>query len=110
MTEENEHNEAPRGDLALWRLEQLEKKTETNKENIDDLKEKVGKLEGRTNELKVYITHLLTTMEGISGDLKDLGKTSDERHDTQQEKWTQLFQKFTYLVLGALIAYLFSQL
>lgn len=95
--------------LFEWRLDEVEKRTKALGDNVDRISERTGKLERRTDELKVYVTNILNTVQEISGDFKKLDELSTKRHVTQQEKWTGFFQKITYLVIGAIVTYLFSQ-
>lgn len=107
---DNKNNKSPLDStLFEWRLSEVEKKATNLSKDVSKLSERTGKIEVETRELKVYITNILGTVETISGDFKKLDELSDKRHDTQQEKWTGFFQKITYLVIGAIITYLFSQ-
>lgn len=109
MTEKQNDQKSLNRTLYEWRLEQVEEKTNKLGDQVDKLGDRTSHLEKQTSELKIYITNILETVQTISGDFKKLDELSDKRHDTQQEKWTGFFQKITYLVIGAIITYLFSQ-
>ena len=96
--------------LAGWRLKKLEDDSIKHGKDIEKTKDRVTKVEGKAVELGIYIEQILHTVEDISTDFKKLDDVSSQRHETQQEKWIGFFQKITYLVIGALITYLFSQL
>lgn len=108
--DKKDNGTSPLGDTLIeWRLREAESKLRDQEKRLDKLIERTNTLERRADEYRVYITNVMSTVEGITGDFKRMDETSTSRHITQQEKWTGFFQKITYLVIGAIITYLFSQ-
>lgn len=97
------------GTLEEWRLTEVERRVRDLDSRVGKLAERTHTLERRADEASLYLTNIMQTVETITGDFKKMDETTTSRHISQQEKWTGFFQKITYLVIGAIITYLFSQ-
>lgn len=100
----------PDKEVLETRMNSIENQVKKHEADIEKIKEDVGDLKTHAGEMKVYISQIFGMFDEIKTQLNVLRDREENTREKGSNMWLDFFQKFFYLIAGAIVSYMFAKM